>query len=66
MSYSKQPITHLFEGEQMTTAQIRARVPCLGLGTIRAYLAEGRNTVQAMLTRPRTKKKLPAVRKRMV
>lgn len=43
------PHFHLFEGEQMTMAQIRALVPVLGEHSIRGHLAAGRNTRQAML-----------------
>lgn len=38
-----------FEGEQLTVAQIRQRVPALSADTIRNHLAAGRNTRQAML-----------------
>lgn len=40
---------HTFNGEQMTTAQIHALVPCIRPDAIRKHLSEGRNTTQAML-----------------
>ncbi len=40
---------HTFNGEQLTTPQIRLQVPCLSLSQIREHLAAGRNTKDAML-----------------
>jgi len=42
--------TFEFEGEQLTVAQIRERVPALTDASIRNHLQAGRNTRQAMLT----------------
>ena len=42
--------TFEFEGEQLTVAQIRERVPILTDHCIRDHLKAGRNTVQAMLS----------------
>jgi hypothetical protein len=42
--------TFQFDGAMRTIAEIRAIVPCLGVSTIKAHLAAGRNTKQAMLT----------------
>ncbi len=39
----------MFEGEELTVAQIRQRVPILSDRTIRKHLAAGRDTRQAML-----------------
>lgn len=44
------PATFLFEGEELTVAQIRQRVPVLPDVTIRKHLHDGRRTRQAMLT----------------
>lgn len=38
-----------FNGQQMTTTQIREIVPCLSMNTIREHLHAGRNTTDAML-----------------
>lgn len=40
----------IFEGEELTVSQIRERVPALKDHSIRAHLAAGRNTAQAMLS----------------
>lgn len=39
-----------FEGELLTVAAIRQRVPAISDSTIRAHLVAGRNTTAAMLT----------------
>lgn len=39
----------MFEGEELTVAQIRQRVPILSERTIRKHLARGRNTTSAMM-----------------
>lgn len=52
-----------FEGELLTVAEIRERVPALSDPTIRKHLEAGRNTRQAMLTyRPQWAKPTDAVR----
>lgn len=48
---------HLFNGEMLTTVQIKAIVPCLRLESIRAHLRAGRNTTQAMLCHVKAKPK---------
>lgn len=40
---------HEFNGQPMTTAQIRELVPCLRSATILNHLKHGRNTTDAML-----------------
>jgi hypothetical protein len=48
------PIRHDFEGELLTIAEIRNRVPVISEQSIREHLAAGRNSRQAMLCyRPR-------------
>lgn len=37
------------DGEQLTVAEIRQRVPALSDSTVRAHLAAGRNTTAAIL-----------------
>lgn len=44
------PRTYEFEGELLTIAEIRQRVPAIADPTIRKHLEAGRNTRQAMLT----------------
>lgn len=39
-----------FDGEQLTVAEIRERVPALSASSIRSHLAAGRNTRTAMLS----------------
>lgn len=41
---------YLFEGEEMSIADIRKRVPILSNETIHRHLAAGRNTATAMLS----------------
>lgn len=41
---------HVFDGQELTVAQIRERVPVLSASTIRDHLAKGRNTASAMLS----------------
>lgn len=41
---------HEFEGEQLTVAEIRERVPVLSADTIRRHLAAGRRTSGDMLS----------------
>jgi hypothetical protein len=43
------PQRFAFEGEQLTVAEIRTRVPALSDSSIRKHLAAGRNTRAAML-----------------
>jgi hypothetical protein len=42
-----------FEGEQLTVAQVHARVPRLGISTVRTHLKAGRKTRFEMLADPR-------------
>ena len=42
--------TYTFDGESLTVAEIRKRVPALSDATIRKHLAEGRSTSQDMLS----------------
>lgn len=52
-----------FEGEMLTIAQIRQRVPILNDASLRAHIAAGRNTTQAILTHvPRKPKPNPRAR----
>lgn len=41
--------TYTFDGQELTTAQIRAIVPCFRPDAILKHLAAGRNTKDAML-----------------
>lgn len=41
--------THTFDGQELTTAQIRAIVPCFRPDAILKHLKAGRNTKDAML-----------------
>lgn len=42
--------TYTFDGQLMTLAEIRQRVPVISEATIRDHLRAGRNTKQAMLS----------------
>lgn len=47
---SRAPARHDFEGEQLTVAEIRRRVPILSDRSIRDHLQAGRRTRSAMLS----------------
>lgn len=55
---------HDFEGQRLTVAEIRARVPALSEDCIRDHLRAGRCTVDAMLSYRRTQPK-PTSRQQM-
>jgi hypothetical protein len=46
---SRTAIRHLFDGELLTVAEIRDRVPAISKDAIRDHLAAGRNTSTQML-----------------
>jgi len=52
---------HLFDGQLLTVAEIRERVPVLADASIRDHLRAGRNTASAMLCHVKSKPKPKAV-----